>query len=431
MKKVAFTNHIGRSNHDSNSGKDTTIKTAAELQATEKHNNHDYTQEEVERMQSSISLDDKIYNIQYDRNMNQVEHLDLEAIVKQMYHEEFDEAVKKYNAQQKEKGHAERQIKDYYQYISDNEKQEVVVEGILQFGEYEDWKDLSIDERKKAIPILLEGLKIVQAIPGFKIAGVSEHLNEGSPHIHYVGICVDEKKKKTGLEKRISKSAVFTKKVLSEVMQDQVRKVVEPKIKETFGWELKEKQKGRNEDFTKNQIAIQKQEEQLKELKSQTDSASSGAAAAEESRLAAEEELKKVNEEIEEAKRQLEATNQQHQQILKETSLLERTLSKLKEEYEKLVERVKGLVEAIHPLERVISILNTISAFEGDFRTILNVIKRDNDLTSEEENELADFVDYLDGGYYGVDEAIDIARELQETPSDDNLIDFDVDDPER
>ena len=62
MLQVAYTNHIGRAEHDEKSGKDTSISNAADLAMTEKHNNHDYSQEDVDRMQSAINLELKKYN---------------------------------------------------------------------------------------------------------------------------------------------------------------------------------------------------------------------------------------------------------------------------------------------------------------------------------------------------------------------------------
>lgn len=254
MKSVSITSHIGRSQHDNKSGKDTRIRNASDLARASRHNNHDYTQDDVDRMESSINLDLKKYNKQYNRYLKRVDHLDLVSTVKEMYHEEFDAAVENYNKKQISKNHSERCINDYFTSISDNEKQEVAVEGIIQIGDMDDWKDSSIEDRLRIEPILFRGLEEVLKIKGFKLAGVSFHVNETSPHLHYVGICVDESIKKTGMAKRIGKAKVFTKEVLSEVLQNNVRKAMEPLVQKEFGLNFKEKETGRNKDLSKNQL---------------------------------------------------------------------------------------------------------------------------------------------------------------------------------
>lgn len=260
MKKVSITSHIGRGQHDLKSGKDTRIRTASELAHAEKHNNHDYTQADVERMESSIDLSLRRFNKQYDSEMNQVEYLQIVDCVKAAYHTEFDDSVSEYNSKQCSKGHSERCIEDYYDHISKNEKAEVAIEGILQIGDMEDWENLSMSEKLRIEPILLRGLEEIKKIPGFRFIGASFHVNESSPHFHFIGICVDVNQKKTGLSKRISKSSVFTREILSSVLQDRVREVMEPILIKEFGWEFKAKESGRNQDLSKTQL----QNEQLK-----------------------------------------------------------------------------------------------------------------------------------------------------------------------
>ena len=270
MKAVSCTSHIGRSNHEKNSGKNTSISTAGDLAATEIHNNHEYTNEDVARMQSYIDLDLKPHNVQFDRNLQVVDRLDLVDAVKELYHEEFDAAVMKYNRKQIENGKESRCIDDYFEHISNNKKQEIAVEGILQVGEFDDWKGISLDMKKKVMPIYLDALRaVLGAIPGFKLAGASFHINEGSPHLQYVGICVDESVKKTGMEKRIGKAAVFTREVLSEILQDKVREVMEPMIQKEFGWRFEEKQTGRNKDLSKNEWLNDKLQQENAALKEQ------------------------------------------------------------------------------------------------------------------------------------------------------------------
>ena len=128
-----------------------------------------------------------------------------------------------------------------------------------------------MEERQKAVPLLLEALELsleqLQTEDAkFILAGASIHLNEGSPHLHYVGVPVQYAPNiKNGPKCRNKKSAVFTRETLGTGLQDNVRAAIEPKLKETFGWEFETKVAGRNKDLTKNQIASTKLQEQIRQ----------------------------------------------------------------------------------------------------------------------------------------------------------------------
>ena len=262
--QVAYTNHIGHSSRDTHSGKSNAISTVSDLGATERHNNHDYSEQDVAKMQSNINLElrhlNKHYQLSSDGQLVEVEgQLDLEGNVRKIYETEFHEAIEKYNAEQIKKGHPERQIVSYIDKISEDKQQEVAVEGLLQIGSLDDWQDKTIEDRLAVAPILIEMLKATlaeldqNANAKFILAGASLHLNEGTPHIHYVGVPIQESpESKRGLEKRVKKTAVFTKDTLGTGLQDNVRAKVEPMIEDLFGWTFIEKKTGRNEDRDKN-----------------------------------------------------------------------------------------------------------------------------------------------------------------------------------
>lgn len=273
MRKVAYTNHIGRTSRDTHSGKNTAICNLADLAAAEKHNNHDYTQEEVDRMQSDINLDLKHYNSQYimvDGQLVEVDgHIDLEANVRKIYEEQFGAAVDEYNQRQTAAGHPGRQIQSYIDKISESKQQEVAVEGLIQFGSLEDWEGKSMKEKQAVVPLLLQALQdtigeLDQEDAEFILAGASIHLNEGTPHLHYVGVPVQHAERaKNGPKVKVGKTAVFTQETLGTGLQDNVRAKIEPKLIETFGWEFEEKKAGRNKDLTKNQIANEKLQHEI------------------------------------------------------------------------------------------------------------------------------------------------------------------------
>lgn len=264
MHKVAYTNHIGQSQADKGS-RGTNIASAADLAAAEKHNNHKYTPEDLEHIQSGINLELKKYNKQFDRNLQEVGWNDLVRTVKEIYHEEFDGAVEEYNKKQRRK---DRRIEDYYEKISVDGKTDLAVEGIIQIGEKETWKDMSLEDRQKTLPIYMDCLKEMdKEFPGLRIAGASFHVNEDSPHLHWIGVCVDDRPKKRGLQVVSNKSAVFTQDNLGSVLQEKLRIRMEEKMQEVFpDWKFMPKKSGRNEDLTKNEMRNLELQQSIEDL---------------------------------------------------------------------------------------------------------------------------------------------------------------------
>lgn len=173
--------------------------------------------------------------------------------VKNIYHEEFDQALKKYNSKQKR---ADRKIDDYLKHVSDS-RSDVGAEIIMQVGDMDFWEEKSLEQKKKMSYIFRDQLRYLQnQLPEFKIASAVVHYDEKSPHMHIVGVPVASGYKK-GMEKQVAKTKIFTKKSLSN-LQDIMRKRVERGIAmnpDVFnGEELKEKEKGRNKDIPKESL---------------------------------------------------------------------------------------------------------------------------------------------------------------------------------
>lgn len=357
---VAYTNHIGRSSRDTHSGKNTAISNASDLGAAEKHNNHDYTPDDVARMQSDIDLDRKHLNQQYvmvGGKLAEVEgHLDLAVNVRKIYEEEFADVVAAYNKQQVASGHPERQISDYFQKISDDKQQEVAVEGLIQFGCLEDWEGKNNEERAAVVPILLraldETLAELNKNPGcrFVLAGASLHMNEGSPHLHYVGVPIqDAKEVKKGLAKKVKKSAVFTKETLGTGLQDNVRAIVAPMVLETFGWKFEAKKTGRNEDRDKNTQVNEILKEQISENEKKLASLEAQIEAAEASEQAAREKALKAQKNASEAERRA------YEAECTLSALEERV--ELIQDYEEYTQRADEIEERITGVDRLLELI--------------------------------------------------------------------------
>ena len=180
--------------------------------------------------------------------------------VKKKYHEEFDEALVKYN----EGKRTDRQIQDYLKYVSESGKNDVAAEIIIQLGDEEFWHDKSMDLQRKMVPILEEQVRhLEELVPDFKIVSAVVHLDEHSPHAHIIGVPIGRGYKR-GMEKQAAKTKVFTQDTL-KTLQDQMHKHAErdmeahPEIFE--GESLKEIEQGRNSDWSKEFYIRQKQKE--------------------------------------------------------------------------------------------------------------------------------------------------------------------------
>lgn len=242
--------------HVSNKGH--AISTCSKLNGVSKHNERKYESKDYDRSKIDIIF------TRTGRGL----YKDVQAV----YHDQFDEAVQKYNDLQKRE---DRKIKDYLHHVSDSKNNDVAVEIIIQLGDAEYWKDKDMDFKmsmKLYFEDQLERLK--REMPDFKIANAVIHYDEKSPHMHVVGVPVAHGYKR-GLEVRCSKTQIFTKNTLSK-LQDVMR--VNPKLPTKMiivnrkdPVKTKPKKKGRNFDFTKSELdeytrACQERKSHLEEL---------------------------------------------------------------------------------------------------------------------------------------------------------------------
>ena len=181
--------------------------------------------------------------------------------VQEVYHREFDEAVRIYNENQKRK---DRKIDDYFEHVSEL-NQDMAVEIIFQCGDKEFWEKHGDKAERMEFVYRYTLRKLQEFIPEFKVANAVIHFDEASPHMHVVGVPVYDGYKK-GLSKRVSKRNVFTQEVLSGVLQDKLRSEAEGcfkfNVKETFV----EKKQGRNRDLSVLEYKVAKESEKLETL---------------------------------------------------------------------------------------------------------------------------------------------------------------------
>ena len=225
--------------HVSNQGH--AVSTCSKLNGISKHNERKYESKDYDKSKIDIIFS------QTGRGL----YKDVQAV----YHDQFDEAVQKYNDLQKRE---DRKNKDYLHHDSVSKNNDVAVEIIIQLGDAEYWKDKDMDFKRSMRMYFEDQLERLQReMPDFKIANAVIHYDEKSPHMHVVGVPVANGYKR-GLEVRCSKTQIFTKKTLSR-LQDVMR--INPKLPTKMlimnrkdSVETKPKKKGRNFDFTKSEL---------------------------------------------------------------------------------------------------------------------------------------------------------------------------------
>lgn len=166
--------------------------------------------------------------------------------VKQLYLDLFEESRIKYNEKQRET----RKINDYFSHISDNSKNDLACELIIELGNKKYWDTKDMDFKKKMTNVYKKQVEDLEMlVSNFKIASAIIHYDETSPHMHIVGVPIKEKNK-YGMELQVGKSDVFTKDSL-KVLQDKMRTLCIEEFNKEYGLDniLKKKRKGRNNDF--------------------------------------------------------------------------------------------------------------------------------------------------------------------------------------
>lgn len=170
--------------------------------------------------------------------------------VKRIYHEQFDEALAVYNKKQRPC----RKINDYLTHVS-NSSSDIACEFIIQVGDRDFWAGKTNTERLRMVAIFKDQLETLESlVPELKVASAVIH-NEASPHMHIVGVPVADGYA-NGLSKQVSKTKIFTRLRLVS-LQDKMREAMacSMRLEENRtlfdGYELKEKEPGRNKDIPK------------------------------------------------------------------------------------------------------------------------------------------------------------------------------------
>ena len=220
-----------------------------------------------------LSRVDKHNYRKYDNNSELIEIIkgttSLYEDVKNLYLEEFEEARLEYNKEQENKGRNDRKITDYFKKISDNTKNDLACEIIIELGDKKYWDTKDDKFKHKMTNVFKEQLNDLQElVPDFKIASAIIHYDETSPHLHVVGVPI-KYKSKNGMSKQVGKGDVFTRDSLRTI-QDKMRTLCIASFNKEYGLNniLKKKEKGRNKDINvKDMSNYQAMKEELNKNK--------------------------------------------------------------------------------------------------------------------------------------------------------------------
>ena len=131
--------------------------------------------------------------------------------VKNLYKQEFQKSVDEYNSIQVRE---DRKIKDYFTNVSNNTKNDLACEIIIELGDKEYWDTKDDEFKSKMSEVYRKQVNDLELlVPNFKVASAIIHYDETSPHMHIVGVPI-KYKNKNGMEKQVGKSDVFTKESL-------------------------------------------------------------------------------------------------------------------------------------------------------------------------------------------------------------------------
>jgi hypothetical protein len=220
-----------------------------------------------------LSRVDKHNYRKYDKNSELIEIIkgttSLYDDVKNLYLEEFEEARIEYNKEQELKHRNDRKITDYFKKISDNSKNDLACEIIIELGDKKYWDTKDDKFKHKMTNVFKEQLNDLQElVPDFKIASGIIHYDETSPHLHIVGVPI-KYKTKNGMNKQVGKGDVFTRDSLRTI-QDKMRTLCIASFNKEYGLNniLKKKEKGRNKDINvKDMTNYQQMKEELNKNK--------------------------------------------------------------------------------------------------------------------------------------------------------------------
>lgn len=292
--------------------------------------------------------------------------------VKDLYLDLFDDARINYNNKQVRD---DRKIDDYFYKISNDDKHDLACEIIIEIGNMAYWEDKSLEEKYKMTEVFENQLKdLKEIVPDFYIANATIHFDENSPHMHIVGVPVKENCK-TGMERQVGKTSIFTKESLV-VIQDKMRSKCIEEFNQTYSKDnkLKKKEKGKNRDYSayerlKFNEKAEKLKQELNELREDVSELKDNKQKINEEIIDLNNDKENIKKEIDQKKKVnnkiiIKSKNQlwdENEKLKDEISDLQRKNYTLKNNYEDLEKRTNYLLKYLNKfLDKVPKIIKDI-----------------------------------------------------------------------
>lgn len=303
MKELGVTFHCG-------SGKNA-IKSEKDLKSIDAHNNRKYKNKNNQELDPEKSHE----NVVIVGTNNIIED------VKKVYKDVFTEAVYDYNMKQKRE---DRKILDYYNQINNDKQTNLAVEMIFQLGDYDHWKDKSMEDKKKMVSIYSKAVDILKD-KNVITAQATVHMDESSPHLHLIAVPIADNNKR-GLSKQVSQNKVLTIKAIKEI-REEIEKVFISEYKKTYkeditlkkGSELPDHLDVKKYKKAKEILKVAKDYEYNNEIKDTLETELENT----------KEEIKEIEEKITEAKKEKEDKIEKIEDVKTETNNLTSELTKL------------------------------------------------------------------------------------------------------
>lgn len=303
MKELGVTFHCG-------SGTDA-IRSEKDLKSIDEHNNRKYTNKNNQELNPELSHENVIL----------VGSRYIVEDIKKVYKDEFTEAVYNYNMKQKRE---DRKILDYYTKINNDKQTNLACEMLFQFGDYDHWKDKTLEERKKMTEVFKGVIDILKDY-NIVTAQATIHYDESCPHMHLVGVPISNDNKR-GMEKQVSQNKVITLKNLDLIRED-VEKMFAREYNRVYNEEVAIKHGSEFEEHLK--ISQYKKAKEILKVAQKYEYNLKIKDAVEEELENVKEEIKDIEEKITEAKKEKEDKIEKIEDVKTETNNLTSELTKL------------------------------------------------------------------------------------------------------
>lgn len=238
--------------------------------------------------------------------------------IKDVYHELFDEALKRYNDKQTRK---DRKIDDYYEKIRSGKQEKLFHEVILQIGDKDNMGSETM-EGQLAAKILDEYMKGFQERnPTLRVFAAHLHLDEATPHLHidFIPYVTGSKR---GLDTRVSlkqalsslgfKGGSRSETELNQWVQSEKQKLAMVMRENEIEWD----QKGTHEPYLS--VLDYKKKVREQEVEELT-----------EHKNLLEHDLHDISECVDEIQKEKEQVEKERDAVIKKTEVLEKRFSAL------------------------------------------------------------------------------------------------------